>query len=73
METVFFARINAGRDFSHILPYGGAYVARFGEEIFRKFRDMPASNAEGVMHDEDLPVGDITRADADHRGCVRLR
>ena len=67
METVFFARIGAGLHFGNILPYRGAHVARCAQEIFGKFGNMAAGDAECVMHDEDLPVGDVARADADHR------
>ena len=66
METVFFARIDSGFDFGNILPHRGADVARFGKEILGKFRNVAAGNAESVMHHEDLPVGDVARADADH-------
>ena len=67
METVFFARINAGLHFSHILPHSRADVARFGEEIFGKFRDMTASNAERIVHHEDLSIGNVACANTDNR------
>ena len=66
METVFFARIDPGFNFGNILPYRGADVARFGKEILGEFRDVAAGDPECVMHHQDLPVGDVARADADH-------
>lgn len=33
MKTMFFARIDAGLNFSHILPYSGAHVACFNKEM----------------------------------------
>ena len=65
METVFFARIDPGFNFGNILPYRGADVARFGKEILGEFRDVAAGDPECVMHHQDLPVGDVARADAD--------
>ena len=53
METVFFARINAGLHFCPILPYGGTHVARFGKEIFGEFGNMAAGNAKRVVHHQD--------------------
>jgi len=67
METVFFARINAGLHVGNILPHCGAHVARFSEEIFSELRDMAAGDPESVMHHEDLAVGDVTRTNADNR------
>ena len=67
METVFFARIDAGLHFGNILPYRGAHVARCAQEIFGKFGNMAAGNTEGVMHHEDLPVGDVACTNADNR------
>ena len=64
---MFFARIDPGFNFGNILPHRGADVARLGKEILGKFRNVAAGNAESVMHHQDLPIGDVARADADHR------
>ena len=66
METVFFARIDAGLHFGNILPYRGAHVARCAQEIFGKFGNVTTGDTKGVMHHEDLSIGDVARADADH-------
>ena len=47
METVFFTRVNTGFNVGNILPDRSAHVARFGEEIFGKFRDVSAGDTEG--------------------------
>ena len=69
---MFFARIGPGFDFGNILPYRGADVARFCEEILGEFRNVAAGDPESVMHYQNLPVGHVTCADADNRDRQRF-
>lgn len=72
MKTVFFARMNAGLCFSHILPHSYAGVVRFGEEIFNEFKNMTAGNAKGVMYRKDLPISDAACTNVNNwdRQCI---
>ena len=72
METVFFARVDTGLHFSHILPHGSTDVARFGEEIFGEFGDMAAGYSECVVHHQNLSIGNVTCANTDNRDRQRF-